>query len=425
MPNGFSKEEVVAFEDILEGFNDALVLSRAVNKYGTDGQLMERANDIIWRPVPYIAQSQDRVVGSAVTPDNMVQLSVPATLGYKKNSTWTMNALELRDALQEQRLGESARQKLASDINTSVSTVVSLQGTLVVPVSGAAGQFDDVALCDTIMNEQGVEMDNRFIAFNSRDYNGMAGDLIGTARTFGNSKTDNAYERAVIGTDVAGFTALKLDTGRRIAAAGGGDSITINNTTAGAQYYTPVATRTAATGETSNVDNRYQTVTVSSTTSVAAGDAFTIAGDEAVHHITKQATGQLKTYRVISVPSATTLVISPPRITAQGGTDAELQYQNVSVTTASATAAINWLNDNATGYNFFWRKPAIELLPGRYAVPTDEGVQVIRATTDQGVEVVMGKRFDNLTFVSTYTLDVLYGVCMNDPEQAGILLFNQ
>src|SRR6478735_10897444 len=105
MPNGFSKEEVVAFEDLLQGFDDALVLSRNVNKYGTDGQLMERANDIIWRPQPYIAQSQDRIVGSAVNVNNMTQLSVPSVLGFQKNSTWQLNALELRDALQEGRLG--------------------------------------------------------------------------------------------------------------------------------------------------------------------------------------------------------------------------------------------------------------------------------------------------------------------------------
>ena len=37
MSNSFSKEERVAFEDILEGFNDAFVLSRNVSIYNTDG----------------------------------------------------------------------------------------------------------------------------------------------------------------------------------------------------------------------------------------------------------------------------------------------------------------------------------------------------------------------------------------------------
>ena len=43
MANAFSKEERVAFEDILEGFQDALVLSRNVSVYNTDSEMMERA----------------------------------------------------------------------------------------------------------------------------------------------------------------------------------------------------------------------------------------------------------------------------------------------------------------------------------------------------------------------------------------------
>jgi hypothetical protein len=33
MANAFSKEEIVAFENILEGFHDALILSKNVNIY--------------------------------------------------------------------------------------------------------------------------------------------------------------------------------------------------------------------------------------------------------------------------------------------------------------------------------------------------------------------------------------------------------
>ena len=53
--NDFSKEERVAFDDVIEGFQDALVASKNVNVYGTDGQLMERARDTIWRPQQYIS----------------------------------------------------------------------------------------------------------------------------------------------------------------------------------------------------------------------------------------------------------------------------------------------------------------------------------------------------------------------------------
>ena len=423
MANAFSKEEIVAFEDILEGFNDALILSKNITVYNTNGVTMERARDTIWRPQPYIAQSFDRTVGTSIASDvsNMTQLSVPSTLGFNKCSAWQMNALELRDALQEGRLGDSAKQKLASDINLSVMDLAAAQGTLVVPIATAAGTYDDVALCDSIMNEQGVMAGDRYLALSSRDYNGMAGNLAVATRSFTGNKSANAYERSFVG-EVASFSTYKLDYANRCAANAATPTIATN----GAQVrYVPQAT-TTSTGGVLNVDNRYQTVTVSSTTGVVAGDSFTIDGIEAVHHITKRSTGELKTFRVISVDSGTTMTISPPIIGANSSpTDAELQYQNVDVVSTSATAAINFLNIAASNINPFWRKDSIELLPGRYAVPDGAGVDVLRASTDQGIELVMTKRFDPLTFQTLYTLDTLYGVVMTNPEMAGIVLWNQ
>lgn len=421
MANEFSKEERVAFEDVLEGFSDAMVMSKNVNKYGTDGQLMERASDTIWRPSPYILTSQDRVVGTDITFQDVAQLSVPSTVGIQKSVPWKMDALELRDAIQEKNLGTKAYQRLASDINTSVRDVVSMQGSLVVALSTAASGYDDVAECQSVMNEQGIEDMDRYIAYSTRDYNGMAGDLAGRANM--NGKPSTAYEKSYVGP-VAGFETFQLDIGKRIGAAAGGGSITI--ATNGSQAdFVPRATQDSVAGPT-NVDNRYQTVTVSSTTSVVAGDAFTIAGVESVHHITKEATGQLKTFRVISVDSGTTMTISPPIIGATSSpTDPELAYKNVEVVTESATAAVTWLNTVTASANPFWHKDSIELLPGRYAVPSDQGVGVLRGTTDQGIEVVMTKSFNNKTFVSEFALDVRYGVVNTNPEMNGIQLFGQ
>ena len=427
MANAFSKEERVAFEDLLEGFQDALVLSRNVAIYNTDQTMMERANNTIWRPMPYIAQSITSTPGSSIAASyqDMTQLSVPATLGYSKTVPWTMTALDLRDALQEGRLGDAAKQKLASDINVAIMNTAANYGSLVVDIGAAAGDYDDVALCDSIMNEQGVPDYDRFMALSSRDYNGLAGNLVGTARSFGNAKSDKAYERNYVGM-VAGFESYKMDYANRLAAAAGGGSITIDTSGAGTQAsYVPEATSTTVGGQI-NVDNRFQTVTVSSTTSVAAGDAFTIAGVYAVHHITKQNTGQLKTFRVVSVDSGTTMTITPPIIGAQSTpTDAELQYQNVDVTAPSNTAAITWLNANAAQVNVFWQRDALEILPGRYAVPSDAGVAVMRATTDQGIELVMQKWYDIDSMTIKYRLDTLFGVVCKNTEMAGILLFNQ
>jgi hypothetical protein len=429
MANSFSKEERVAFEDILEGFNDALVLSRNVSIYNTDQTMMERTNNVIWRPMPYISQSFGGSLSLDMTANfkDYTQLAVPATIGFNRSVPWIMNAVELRDALQENRLGDSAKQKLASDINVQIMNAASSLGSLVVPRAGAASGYDDIAEADAIMNEQGVQMFDRYAAVSSRDYNNMAGNIanglasIG-ARAFNGNKSNMAYERAFVGT-VAGFETYKMDYANRIAAAAG-VAATIDTQAAANNYWVPVATSTAVTGEVSNVDNRFQTITISDTTGVVAGDCFTIEGVEAVHHITKQGTGEPKTFRVVQVVDGTDLVITPPIISAQGNTDSELQYKNC-IVTPNAAANIDYINTGASAINPFWQKDALEILPGRFAIPSDSGAAIMRGTTDQGIELVMQKFYDINTMNIKYRLDTLFGVVNKQPEMSGIILFNQ
>lgn len=421
MANSFSKEERVAFENLLEGFQDALVLSRNVSIYNTDQTMMERTNNTIWRPQPYVSRSYS---GTDMTSNftDYTQLSVPATIGFNKSVPWIMTATELRDALQESRLGDAAKQKLASDINVAVLNVASAQGTLVVKRVSAASGFDDVAQCEAIFNEQGVNDFDRYLALSTRDYNGMASNLAGRQTLQG--KTLTAYDRAFIG-QVASFGTYKLDYANRIGVASGG-AITIDTRDSAVNYQIPKSvTSSPTTYERLNVDNRFQTVTVSQTTYVQPGDAFTIAGVNAVHHITKGDTGQLKTFRVISITNGTQMVISPGIVSNQVASSASTEYQNCVVNTKAANSAIVWLNTAAAPINCFWQKDAIEILPGRYAVPSDAGANVMRASTDQGIELVMQKQYDINTMKTRYRLDTIFGVVNKQPEMSGIILFGQ
>lgn len=421
MPNAFSKEERVAFESIIEGFNDALVLSRNVSVYNTDQQMMERTNNVIWRPEPYIAQSFS---GTDMTSNfkDFTQLSVPATIGFSRSVPWVLTATELRDTLQEGRLGDAAKQKLASDINVAIMNTAANTGTVVVKRTTAAAGFDDVAVADAMFNEIGVQQFDRYLALSTRDYNGMASNL--AARQTMQGKPVTAYERAYVG-NVAGFETYKLDYANRLTARAG-VTVTVNGAN---QYYTPKATSTAGTGETANVDNRFQNLTIAvASGTVKVGDCFTIAGVNSVHAITKQDTGQPKTFRITAIVSGAggsgVVQVSPPIISAGGSTDAELQYKNVTATPANG-AAITFLNTADAYVNPFWQKDALEILPGRYAVPSDAGASVMRATTDQGFELVMQKQYDINTMKTKYRLDTLFGVVNKQPEMSGIILFSQ
>jgi len=425
MSNSFAKEERVAFDEMMIGSDDQLAVSKLVRKYVSDQQAMERSNNTIWRPAPYIAVSNS---GSDATGsfDDYTQLTVPASIDTQRFVAFQMNAQELRDALQEKRLGTAAVAKLASDINVACLSRASLEGTLFVKRSGAATGYDDIAEADALMNEQGVSNLNRRLALSSRDYNSMASDLSKASRSFGNEISDAALRRAYVGP-IAGFETYKLDYALRQLAAAGGGALTISTLPGGANFYVPAArTAPGAQGQTANVDNRTQVVTVSSTTNVRSGDALTIVGVEAAHHITKLSTGRLKTFRVIGAPlSGTTLRISPPIISAQGGSDAELQNINVVLTSTSGSAAIVFLNTVTNTLNPFFCEESIEILPGRLAVPIDAGAAVMSATTANGIQVAMAKQFDIKTHKTLYRVDTLFGTVCLQPEMCGVMMFSQ
>lgn len=426
MANGFNKQETVAFEEICEGFEDALVMSKNVTVYKPDDVLMERSGDTIWRPQPYIAQSADYTPGTNITVPDTTQLSVPSSIGFAKHSSWKLTSNELRDALREGSLGKAAQQKLASDINVALMDVAALQGSLVIKSGTAAGSatFGDIALCDTIMNEQGIPMGDRFIAVSSAVNNGLAKDLAVATRAMNSEKSMTAYERALIGRGIAGFDVFKLDYSVRKTAAAGGGSITMA-TTSTTNNYVPKATSTSVGGQV-NVDNRFQTITVSSTTSVAVGDAFTVAGVEAVHHITKTSTGNLKTFRVVEVVDGTHLKITPPMISASSApTDAEKQYKNCEFVTTSGTAALVFLNTVTAPMNPFWHKDSLEIIPGRSGLVDGDGVSVMRYATAQGLELSFEKQGSILADATTYRMNVRFGVVNKNPEMNGIIMFGQ
>lgn len=424
MANSFSKEEIVYFDKVLEGFEDALVISKATKKFPLDDVTAERTGNIVWVPQPYIAQSFTGIDQTSNFARNYAQLTVPITLAYNHAAPFTLSATELRDAMQQERLQSAAMQKLASDINIDCSNLAALQGSIVVKRTTAAAGFDDVAAIDTVMNQQGVPMNDRKAFFSSTDYNSMASNL--AARQTVAGKVQTAYEKARVG-EVAGFDTFKLDYAYRLTAALG-TTVTITNATP--LYYTPASTAASVDGLTrNNVDNRYQNITIGvGGGTVKVGDAFTIAGVNAAHHITKADTGVLKTFRIVAIVSgaggAGVVTITPPIISGTGGTDPELQYKNVAAAPTNG-AVITFLNTVSAPADPFWQDDAFVIAPGHYRPADNSGLAMMSATTDNGISVLMTRQGSILDLTTKYRFDVFYGLSMLQPEMAGIEIFNQ
>lgn len=420
MASAFSREEQVIFDEVLEGFDDMLVLGKAATVFNPlDAEQQARAGDRMWLPMPQISASYDGFDQTSNFGD-LTELSVPVTIGYHKVVPQKFSSKDLRVESALRNRGKAAKQKLASDINLALFNTAALQGSVFIKRTGAATGFDDVSMADAALTETGVPQGDRVMFLAPRVANLMAGNLASRATT--NDRDATAYEKALIDTGIAGFDVFKNDQSISLAAATGG-AILVNGAD---QYLEPAATSTAATGEVSNVDNRYSDLVVDGGTyaNIKAGDAFTIAGVNSVNMITKQDTGQLQTFRVISKPASNTIRIAPAIISNGGSTRAGAEYQNVTATPAD-NAALTWLNTTAAPMSPFFVRGALLLVPGSYAVDPEDGWQTMRATTDLGVAVTYTRQgeINDLSVKARWEVD--FGTSLTNPQFAGVEMFGQ
>lgn len=420
MANSFTTQEQVMFDDMVAGFDDALIIGKLATKYDVPGpELMERAGDQFWIPAPMIGSSYN---GFDQTSNfgSLTETEIAVSIGYHKSDPRTLSAKNLRNQTVLNQWGKAARQKLASDINFALFQTVALQGSVVVKRTVAATGYDDVSLADAALTEIGAPMSDRAYVAAPRVANLMAGDL--AKRSTFSGAAQNAYEKATLGIGVAGFDVYKNDQSLSLTAATGGTT-TVNGAN---QYYVPKANLTDTYGQKVNVDNRYSNLTIAAATyaNIKVGDAFTIAGVNSVHMISKQDTGQLQTFRVVGKPSAGVIQIAPALISGTGATRPEIEYQNVTAVPADG-AAITWLNTVAAPLNPFFVRDSLLLLPGSYTVDPDDGWQVMRARTDLGIGVTYTRQgnINDLSVKARFDID--FGTALTSPQMAGVELFNQ
>ena len=159
---------------------------------------------------------------------------------------------------------------------------------------------------------------------------------------------------------------------------------------------------------------------------VKPGDAFTIANVNSVHLEAKQDTGQLQTFRVISVNTTTnTLTVAPAIISNGGNTIGGREYQNVASTPANG-AALTWLNTALAEVNPFWVKGALGILPGTFEVEPEDGWDVMQATTPKlGIRIICTKQGSINDLSMKVRWDIDFGTVLLQPQFAGAAMFNQ
>jgi hypothetical protein len=73
----------------------------------------------------------------------------------------------------------------------------------------------------------------------------------------------------------------------------------------------------------------------------------------------------------------------------------------------------------------FWQDEAFEIIPGKYQPATNSGMEVMSATTDNGITVTMARQGAIGDLSTKYRWDVFYGLVNLQPQMSGIELFAQ
>jgi len=414
MANEFNREEHILFEQVLTKFDTDNIIAKQAVLFRQPGVEMQRQGDRVWRPSPQIATTKPGLDITAIL-GSITQMSVPSDLTDIDNVPWQLDAKEMRDPLYRDRQALAAAQALSAKVNRKMAIRIMEQGTLTVPVVAQLTGYDDISLADALMHEQDV-LGAKTMVLNPRDHNRMGGNL--ASRTL-MSRSETALDNTTIGP-IASFTTFKTNFGPTLTGATGGGGITIS----GNQRFVPTSTFT--TGDaTENQDNRFMNLLLNSITNVKVGDKFTIANVNALSHINKEDTGQLKTFTVTALPGiANTITIAPPIIVGDGTSDAEDDYANVTAA-ALDTAALVFLNTTTTQTNPFFINDSIEVVSGNLEFGDMPGVAVMRQMTDSGIEIIFAKGGDVLTAKTTYRFTMFFGVTNLNPEMNGVLIGGQ
>lgn len=430
MPNAFSKEEIVFFEQVIAGFDPNNITARQVMKFKPPSTEFERSALTVHRPVPYISVNKDGLVLNAVDFADTTQLSVPSTLNANdtapsdiKNVPFNMNTIELNDPLQRDRKVTSAVQTLSALVDNLIATKVAEEGSLFIKQTAALTTYQQFAAAEEQMSIRDVPiMDARTLIMNPTDYNGVSSNLANRdAPPTGVSLT--AFERSTL-PRVATFDTFKANFQPTIDAAAGSGFLIQGN-----QKHIPLATD--ANGN--NVDNRTMILNVDTGVGAEkAGDAFTIVGINALSLIHKEDTGQLQTFRITEVLAAgTQWRITPPIITNNVSASptpgqAEKEYANAS-DEANNNAMIVFLNTITAKSNIFFKNDSVEIVHGSLATMDLDGagVQTMREATDSGIEILFAKGSDIKNLGTEYRLTMWMAPNILVPDMCGVILGNQ
>lgn len=417
MANTFTKNEEIFFEELVPKFQATNLHANQANVRQASTRFFDKNGVVERRDGQMMVNT---TTGRSISGQNqdVLEPTVPVSISDSNifNHAFTLNSSELADKRHRDRNVMAAVQKLSSDLDLAVTQKVVNQGSIVITHTGEFADYDNLAKAETeIANREISLSDPRCMNLSPRAARKAANNI--ASRESG-LKQNDAYEASML-PPVAGFETHKANVIGAVGAAAGGGAITVNG--AGQGHAIVVFDSNA----TSAADNRYQNLTVSATTNVAVGDAFTIAGVNSLGMISKSDTGSAQTFRVVSVVDGTTLQITPAILPKDGAGVGQKAFANCTAEPANG-AAITFINTAAAQPITFFCKDSVEIFTTSLADPDlNSTMAVMRAQTDSGIEILFAKEASITDLSVQYRLSFMASAHVLENQRAGIMLANQ
>lgn len=413
----------VMFESAIETYEQQEMLLGLVTFNEPEGEMMQNAGNVIWRPVQ---QHAPIISGWDLSNQEtgIIEETYPAILGTPSNDFVKMRADDLRTKRFWETRGQESGRKQATQLNSSIASAIGVQGSIFIRSNATSG-YDFMGEAQTVMNERQLKNSGRTFIFNDRDNLAFSKDLAGRQTLQG--KPDQVWNTGQIANNVAGFDVYVGSFLPNIA--GGADPAT---TVTGNQSFAPEAgSVNTSTGVVTNVDYRIASIVVADSSSYAVGNKVTIANAGtpvyALAKADKVSTNQAMTFTIVGIPDSTHLQIYPKPIAADDSslTTLEAAYANIDTQILNG-ATVNRVNTDAVKKtNLFFDKSAIEVLGG--TIPANlfkdfAGMKVLTSTMNNGLTMYMVYDGDIATMTFRWRLFTWYGITVCDPSNCGVMV---
>ena len=382
----------------LEILENNLVLSRNVNKEYDDSFAVEGAKigSTLRIRLPDRALVTD---GAALQVQDDNEQFTTLTVSSQKHIGINFTSAELTMQLDD--FAERVLKPRISQLAASVDADVANAYKSIFNTVGTPGTTPATALvllqAQQKLNESAAPMSPRYATVNPAANAGLVNGLSGFFNP--TSTISRQFKTGMMGEGVLGYDEMNM-------------SQSIVNHTTGSRAGTILVNETVAT-------QGQATITLdglTSTTTVTAGDVFTIAGVYAVNPQTRLSTGSLQQFVVTAAQTASggdmaNMAISPPMYTAANA------LATIDAFPAN-NAAVTFVGTASTVYpqNLVYHKNAITLATADLLLP--QGVDMASRQVHNGISMRIVRQYDINNDRMPCRVDVLYGFSTIRPSMA-------